>query len=108
MEYVVGDTTLLKVTCEEDGDVIDLSSSNLSAYLRWSLNGAASGTPALMIETTGGSDGVVERRWLAADLSASGTIEFEVYIVDNRGDGDASNDYTFTSQTISRDIRDTL
>ena len=108
MEYVVGDTTLLRVTCEEDGEPIDLSSSNLTAYLRWSLNGAASGTPAEMIEVGGGSGGIVERRWLIADLSAPGLVEFEVYIVDNRGDGDASNDYTFTSQTITRDIREKL
>jgi len=108
MEYVVGDTTLLRVTCEEDGEPIDLSSSNLTAYLRWSLNGAASGTPAAMTEVGGGSGGVVERRWLAADLSAPGILEFEVYIVDNRGDGDASNDYTFTSQTMTRDVREKL
>lgn len=108
MEYVVGDTTLLKITCEEDGEVIDLSSSNLTAYLRWSLNGAASGAAAEMDEVGDGSDGIVQRRWLIADLSAPGLVEFEVYIVDNRGDVDPANDYTFTSQTITRDIREKL
>tara|TARA_B100001013_G_scaffold343937_1_gene272801 strand:+ start:3937 stop:4263 length:327 start_codon:yes stop_codon:yes gene_type:complete len=105
MEYVVGDTTLLKVTCEEDGAAIDVSSANLTAYLRWSLNGAASGTPEAMSEPGGGTDGIVQYRWKSTDLSAAGTIEFEVYIVDNLGDGDASNDLTYTSQTITRDIR---
>ena len=102
-EYVVADTPLLKITCEEDGAAINLSSSDLTATLRWSINGLASQTGAMT--KTDAANGIVSRQGAAADLNVAGTVAFEVYITD---DNDPSADFVYTSEIVTRDIRDKL
>lgn len=80
-------------------------------YIRFSVNGAVSATPTKLTKTDA-SAGIVEYRWLAADLSSPGHVDFEVFIVDDRGDGSGdafgtitADDYIFTSQVVTRSIR---
>lgn len=104
VEYVKNDTPLLKVTCEEDGVAINLSSSALTATLRWSVNGGSSQTGAMT--KVDAAKGIVSRQWGPTELNAAGTVALEVYITDDNASG--SNDLVYTSEIITRDIRDKL
>ena len=103
-EYVVADTLLLKVTCEEDGAAINLASSELTATLRWSINGGTSVTGAMT--KVDAANGIVSRQWLPTELDEAGTVAFEVYITDDNTAG--ANDLVYTSEIVTRDIRDKL
>ena len=100
MNYVVGDTPILEITCREDGDIIDLSPGTMVVSLRHSLNGAVATESLTMDKTGDGSTGIVTRKWLASELSAAGTIRFEVYLTDT-----SSGTIVNTSQRFTREVR---
>jgi len=99
MQYVVGDTPLLQVTVvdEEDGSAVDLTGG--SATLRWRINGGSVQTASMT--AIDASNGVFNRYWGSGELSAEGTVLFEVLTID-------SSSKRRTSQQFRRNIRRAL
>ena len=101
MNYVVGDTPVLEVTCREDGEPINLTPGTLVVNLRHSLNGATATESLTMDKASDPTTGVATRTWLTAELSEAGVLEFEVYLIDT-----SSGTVVNTSQKFTREVRD--
>ena len=98
MEYVVGDTPLLQITITDadDGTAVDLTGAAVT--LRYGINGATVATASM--EITNASSGIVQRRWLTAEISAEGTLLFEALVV--------NGSERYTTQEFKRNIRRAL
>jgi aspartyl aminopeptidase len=98
MEYVVGDTPLLQITITDadDGSAVDLTGTTVT--LRFKVNGGTVETGGMTL--TDATGGVCTRRWLTANLAASGTVLFEALVV--------NGSERYTTQEFKRNIRRAL
>jgi len=93
-DLVVGDTAkILEHTCiDQNEDPIDLTDSIVR--LKFRIGGGAWKT-RLMVVTGDPEDGIVRYQWVAGDLDDSGTLQYEVEIVNSVGAVAGNDDWQY-------------